>query len=397
MEELGLIRHGAVLLRDGLVTAVGPDERICRLPAARGAKPVDAGCRVVLPGFVDSHTHALFAAPRLDEYEARIGGSTYAGLARAGGGIQASARLIRSASERSLVCRLGQVARLFLEHGTTTIEVKSGYGLELDGELKMLRAIREAAGRSPLEMVPTLLAHDVPRRFRRKRARFLRVWTRELIPLVARSGLAECCDVFCDRGYFSLRETGMVLRAAARAGLKLKVHAEQLVRSGSALLAAGLGALSADHLDHLSEADIRRLRGTPTVATLLPGTTLHLDSHPDPPARWLIDAGVPVALATNFNPGSSPTVSMQLILSLACSRLKMSPAEALTAATVNGAYALGRGSLVGSLEVGKQADLIIMDATDYREIPYYVGMNHCVTVIKRGRVVFSRGGREARG
>lgn len=395
MTGLGLVPNGALLIKDRTVAMVGRHDHVCRSPEARQAVPLDAGGKVVLPGFVDSHTHALFAAPRVDDYVARISGATYSRIARAGGGIRASARHIRSTSERVLTERLKHIVRLFLEHGTTTAEVKSGYGLDPLQELKMLRAIRAVAEAAACNLVPTLLVHDIPARYANRRAWFLQLVRGRLIPRVARERLAEFFDVFCDRGFFSVAEAKELLGAAASAGFKLKLHAEQLARTGAARMAAGLNAVSVDHLDHLSETDIRRLRAARTIATLLPGSVLHLGSGRYPPARGLIDGGVPVALATNFNPGSSPTPNMQMILSLACSQMRMTPAEAITGATIQGAYAVGRGAQVGSLEPGKQADLVIMDVDDYREIPYFFGMNHCTTVIKQGRVVFSK--REARG
>ncbi|HET8580724.1 MAG TPA: imidazolonepropionase, partial [Nitrospiraceae bacterium] len=331
------------------------------------------------------------------DYVARIGGATYEQIAKRGGGIQASAKRVRMASEPALVDHLGRVVKLFFEYGTTTAEVKSGYGLEIAQELKMLRAIRAVATRGTFDLVATLLAHDVPARLRTRRGRYIELVSRELIPQVAREGLAEFFDVFCDRGYFSIAETKMMMNTAASVGLRLKLHAEQMTHSGATKMAVGLRSVSVDHLDQVTNADIRCLRGSGAIATLLPGTVLHLGSGRYPPARQLVDGGIPVALATNFNPGSSPTLNMQMILSLACSQMRMSPAETIVASTVNGAHAVGRGGLVGSLEVGKQADLVIMDVSDYREIPYLFGMNHCETVVKKGRVVFSKGGHEARG
>lgn len=388
MDALGIIRCGALLVQDGLVSRIGSDDSVSRLPVARRAACVDAGGKVVLPGFVDSHTHALFAASRVDDYVARIKGATYEQIARAGGGIKASARLMRNADERALADHLHRVIRLFLEYGTTALEVKSGYGLEIDQELKMLRVIKAARG--PMDLIATLLIHDVPSRFKHRRAHYLDLVKGRLIPQVAREKLADYCDVFCDRGYFSITETRNLLSVAASYGMGLKLHAEQMAHSGAAAMAARLCATSVDHLDRVTNADIRRLRGTGTIATLLPGSVLHLGTGQYPPARRLIQAGVPAALATNFNPGSSPTLSMQMILSLACSQMRLSPAEAITAATINGAHAVGRGGHLGSLEVGKQADLVVMDAADYREIPYFFGMNHCLTVVKKGRVVFSK-------
>lgn len=390
MADLETVRHGAVLITNRRIEAVGPEQRLSRLRGARGSQYLDARGGVVLPGFVDSHTHALFPASRVDEYVARIQGASYADIAKAGGGIRASARRMRAADAKSLKSHLEKVIRLFLEYGTTTAEVKSGYGLEISQELKMLAVIGQVSRQGAFDLVPTVLAHAVPARFRNRRAAYLAMLKQHLIPKVARGGLAEFCDVFCDRGYFSVREARALLTAASRAGLSLKLHAEQLSHSGAAVMAVRLKAVSVDHLDRLTDTDIRNMRGTRTVMTLLPGSVLHLGTRPYPPARRLIDAGLPVALATNFNPGSSPTVNMQMILSLACSQMRMSPAEALTAATINGAYAIARGDRVGSLEAGKQADVLIMDVPDYREIPYFFGMNHCATVIKKGRVVYQK-------
>lgn len=393
MRDCGIIPKGAVLIHDGLVAAVGAERQVARAALARKAIRFDMQGRVVMPGFVDSHTHALFTAPRLDDYVARIEGATYAEIARAGGGIQASARTMRDAGPEALTRRLALSIRRFLQHGTTTAEVKSGYGLEAEQEWKMLQAIGRAAKKygSRMDLIPTLLAHDVPARLARRRRRFLDVWEHDLIPRAAGAGLAECFDIFCDRGYFSLEESRCLLMAASRAGLKLKLHADQLAHTGAASLAAEFRAISADHLDRVTKWDIARLSRAGTIATLLPGSTLHLGLSTYPPARQLIDAGVPVALATNFNPGSSPTPNMQVILSLACSQMRMTPAEAVTAATINGAHAVGRGMRLGSLEPGKQADVIVMTVSDYREIPYYLGVNHCALVIKKGRIVHETG------
>jgi imidazolonepropionase len=390
MRAVGSIRNGALLIRNGMISAAGPAHRVRKVSQARGATILDAEGRVVMPGFVDSHTHAVFAGSRIAEYVARLQGASYEDIARAGGGIQASAKRLQATRLPTLVDHLCRVAQEFLQYGTTTIEVKSGYGLELKQEVKILKAIRAAAGRLALDLVPTLLIHDVPHRFKTRRSAFLRQVIQDLIPSVARAGLAEFCDVFCDRGYFSMSETTQLLASASQAGFALKLHSEQLTHSGSASLAARLGVVSADHLDHVQALDIRRMNKNGTIATLLPGTVLHLGDTGYPPARQLIEGGVPVALATNFNPGSSPTVNMQLMLSLACSSMHMCPEEAIVAATINGAYAVKRGDRVGSLEVGKQGDLVMMDVSDYREIPYFFGMNHCTHVVKKGRIVWSK-------
>jgi len=391
MADVGLIRNGAVLIQGDSVAVVGSLKEVRRALYPRRVQWLDAQGRVVLPGFVDSHTHALFARSRVEDYVAQIQGATYEELAKAGGGIQASARHTKATSELKLTAHLERMSARFLEYGTTTAEVKSGYGLEPAQELKMLRAIYKAGKHGRFDWVPTLLIHDVPVTTpRKRRAHFVKVAVPALIREVVRRKLADFFDVFCDRGFFSVSETRGMLLAATRAGLKLKAHVEQLAHTGAASLAAQLGAVTVDHVDRVRSSDIRALKRASTIATLLPGSVFHLASGCLPPARKLIDAGVPVALATNFNPGSSPTVSMQMILSLACGYLRMTPAEALTASTINGAWAAGCEERVGSLEAGKQADLVIMDVDDYRELPYFFGMNHCLTVIKKGRVVFSK-------
>lgn len=390
MTDVGLIRNGAVLIRRGMLEVVGSMADVQRALRSERAHVLDARGRAVLPGFVDSHTHALFARSRVEEYIAKIQGGTYEQLARAEGGIQASAQHMKRATQKKLATHLMRMAALFLENGTTIAEVKSGYGLEPAQELKMLHVIRYVSRRSGFEWVPTLLIHDVPRLLRRRRARYVNLTAPRLINQVARKGLAEFFDVFCDRGYFSVSEAKQMMLAADRAGLKLKAHVEQFTHTGGARMAARLGAVTLDHADRVREADIQWLRRTSTIVTLLPGSVFHLGDGCYPPARMLIEAGIPVALATNCNPGSSPTQNMQMILSLACGHMRMTPAEALTAATINGAWALGREERVGSLEVGKQADLVIMDLDDYRELPYFFGMNHCVTVLKKGRVVYSK-------
>jgi imidazolonepropionase len=398
MTDVGLIRKGAILLHGPYIEQVGGDRDVAKARGARGARTLDAGGRVVLPGFVDSHTHALFAVSRVDDYVARLHGASYQDIATSGGGILASARHLHSASEPFLQRRLQDAIGRFLEHGTTTAEVKSGYGLEVDQELKMLRVIQAVARRAPFTLIPTLLMHDVPAGFRQRRKQFLELVSTRLIPRVTREGLAEFIDVFCDQGYFSVSESRRLLTVASQAGLKLKLHAEQLAATGAARLGAEMGAVSVDHLDRLTDEDIAHLRRSTTIATLLPGSVLHLGGDRYPPARRLIDEGMAVALASNYNPGSSPTLNMQMILSLACTQMRMWPEETIVASTVNGAYAVGRGDVLGSLEPGKVADVVIMDVEDYREIPYYFGMNHCMTVIKNGQVVYRKGsGREARG
>jgi imidazolonepropionase len=388
MRQLGLIEDGALLARDGVVTITGRSADVERLPEARDATVIDVAGKVVVPAFVDSHTHLVFAAPRLTDFEMRIAGAKYEEIAAAGGGITSSVRTTRAATREELMARAIYYAQQALSHGTATLEVKSGYGLDAETEIRILEVIRSAGLLSSAELIPTFLgAHVVPKDM--PRAKYLKLLTRELIPHVAREGLAEFCDVFCDRGAYTLAEARTIFRAAVRHKLKLKIHAEQLTRTGSAVMAAKMGAASADHLDCVTKSDIALLAKSKTIATLLPGCSLYL-GLPYPSARRLIDSGVAVALATDFNPGTSPTLNMTLMMSLACTQMRMSPAEALTSATINAAHAVGRGDRQGSLEAGKQADVAIFDAEDLREIPYYLGMHTCWMTIRKGQVVWSR-------
>jgi imidazolonepropionase len=389
--ELGIIRDGAVLTLRSKILRVGPTGELEAEARRWRAQVIDCRGRLVMPGFVDCHTHLVFAGSRVDDYEQRIHGRSYEEIAAAGGGIGLSARQLREATPQELLAQASRFLREFAAHGTTTVEVKSGYGLDIAGEMKILEVVRRLRRISPLELVPTLLAaHALPPEYKGRSKGYVNLMSRRLIPAVARKKLAEFVDCFCDRGAFSVAECRQVLGAGIRHGLVPRVHAEQLSRTGASRLAVELGAASADHLDDVTEADIRALARSDVVATLVPGANFHLGLGIYPPARQLIDAGAVVALATDFNPGTSPTLNMQFILSLACSALRMTPAEAVTAATINAAYSLRRADRLGSLEPGKQADLVVMDASDYREIPYYFGWNHCVMTVKRGRVIFER-------
>jgi imidazolonepropionase len=393
MSELGIIENGAMIIRGERVTWVGPTQDFpVRRPGAESQILDCIGLEVVaLPGFVDSHTHPVFGGTRVDEYEMRALGRTYQEIAGAGGGIRASVRQLRQVEPNALVSRTERYFRQFLEHGTTTIEAKSGYGLSTADELKILRALATLRAESRLEVVPTFLgAHAIPEEFEDSRQAYIDRLIHEMIPKVSQEGLAQFCDVFCDAGYFSVDEARAVLQAARDAGLGLRIHSEELAHSGGARLAAELGVCSADHLEWADDEDIQALSHAGTVATLLPGTTFNLGLERYPPARKLIAAGVPVALATDFNPGSCFSLNMQLMLSIACSQMRMTPAEAITAATINGAYSLRLAERLGSIEEGKQADIVLMDVSDYREIPYYFGVNHCVTAIKKGQIVVNR-------
>ena len=389
--ELGIIEDGAVLTRGEKILRAGRTRDLEGEARRLKARSIDCRGRVVMPGFVDSHTHLVFAGSRVDDFEQRLARRSYEEIARADGGIALSARLLRQARPQELVAQASYFLRQFAAHGTTTVEVKTGYGLAVAGEMKSLRVIEQLRKQSRLEIVPTLLAaHAVPREYRGRTGDYVDLVTARLIPAAAKRKLAEFVDCFCERVAFSLEDCRRVLETGQRHGLAPRIHAEQLSRTGATRLAVELGAACADHLDRVSAADIRALARSNVVATLLPGANFHLGLRAYPPARRLIDAGAILALATDFNPGTSPTLNMQFILSLACSAMRMTPAEAIGASTINAAYSLGRADRLGSLEPGKQADLVVMDVDDYRKIPYYAAWNHCVMTVKRGRILYSR-------
>jgi imidazolonepropionase len=394
LSKLGLIREGALLVRDGKIVAAGPRAQVEKQAEARRAEKLDVGGRVVLPGFVDSHTHLIHAASRAEEYELKIQGASYEEIARKGGGILNSAKKLRAATAEALKRRARAALEEFAAHGTTTVEAKSGYGLDVASELKILGLHRVLNAEQPLEIVSTFLgAHTVPAEFRSLpdgRERYINLLVEQLLPEVVNDRLAEFCDVFCDRGAFTREESRRVLREGQRHGLAPRVHAEQLYHTGATRLAVELKAASCDHLEQVNAGDIRALAKSRTAATLLPGCDFHLGLKQYAPARKLIEAGAIMALATDYNPGTSPTMSMPMILSLACTQLRMTPAEAIAAATINGAYALRQEKRIGSLEAGKQADLAVFEVEDYREIPYYFGMNRCWMTMKRGQIIYMR-------
>jgi len=386
--QLGLIEQGAVLIEGETIRVVGRASDLESRDGKRCEQHISAQGCVVMPGFVDSHAHPVFVSPRDNEYELRIKGNTYQEIAERGGGILSSVRAVRSTSRDELLqLSRTRVARA-LEYGTTTLEAKSGYGLDLDNETKILEVIRELQQCLPLELVPTFLgAHEIPPEYRSHRSGYVDLLVDEMIPAIARHQLAEFCDCFVEPRLFSISDAERIGRAALEHGLGMKLHADQLTRSGATQLGVRLGTISVDHLEQIEAEDIQALAGSQTIATLLPGSVFHLGLDRYPPARALIDADVAVALATDFNPGSSPTLSMQMILSLACAQMRMTPAEAIVAATINGAHAVGRAGRIGSVEPGKQADLCIMEVDDYRQIPYFFGMNHCSMTIKKGKIV----------
>jgi imidazolonepropionase len=372
------VKDGAIAVRDGVIRWTGPTDRL----PDKTAPEFDATGKVVLPGFVDSHTHAVFARTRADEFEWRIQGTSYIDILARGGGILSSVKAVREAAELRV-----QFADRFAEFGTTTIEAKSGYGLNLEAEARILEAMRSAEN---LEVVPTYLgAHALPPEFRDNRAGFVEQVVHDLETIHARR-LAEFCDVFVEPGAFSPDEARRIFAAAKSAGMGIKIHADEFQSSGGAALAVEVGAVSADHLGAISEADIYRIANSGVVATLLPATLFMLGEGRYAPARKLIESGAAIALATDFNPGTSPTLNMQFVLSLACTQMKMTPAEAIVAATINGACAVRREGRLGSIEQGKDADFAVYEVADYREIPYFAAVNFCVATFKRGECVWER-------
>jgi imidazolonepropionase len=376
MRHLGIIADGAMLVRQGLIAQTGTRAEI--EPFIRPDDDVvDAGGRVVLPGFVDAHTHPVFASNRADEFEMRASGATYQEIAAMGGGIRSTVRKTRAASEDELVAAGRRYAQWFLRGGTTTIEAKSGYGLSVTDELKMLRAIQRLNGETPLRYVPTFLgAHSFPDEFRDRRDEYVDLIVNKMLPQVADEKLAQFCDAFFEKGYFDQAQTKRIMRAAQAQGLQLRLHADQLSLNGGAELAAELGAVTADHLEETGAAGIAALKSAHVQPVLLPASVLLIGAKKYPDARAMIDAGLAVVLATDFNPGSSPTTSMTLVMTLACTQMKMTPAEAITATTINAAYSLGLGSEIGSLEPGKHADFVIHNCDDWRELSYFAGISN---------------------
>jgi imidazolonepropionase len=388
MRELGVIQGGAMLIEDGRITNIGPGSRIENLSAARGAREWNADGRVVMPGLVDSHTHAIYGMPRLRDYEMRLEGYSYEEIAREGGGILSSMRAVRGATSHRLSAQLSATLQRMANYGTTTAEIKSGYGLNESAELKMLRVARAADGK-PIRVASTLLgAHAVPPEFEGQADGYIDWLCRQLIPKVARLRLARYADAYCDANAFTVEQTCRYLRAARESGLGLRLHANQFADLGAVQLGIEMGAASVDHLEAAGPREIQALADSSVYATLLPGSVFHMGLPRYAPARQLIDAGAAVVLATDCNPGTSPTCSMQMVMSLACTQMRMMPAEAITASTINAANSLGLGEVTGSLEVGKFADFLILSASDFREIPYFFGVNHVAATVRRGEVVW---------
>jgi imidazolonepropionase len=387
MSDLAIIRDGGMLIQDDCVVKTGASDEIEKgLPAE--TKIVDATGRVVFPGFVDAHTHPVFAGDRVDEFEQRARGATYEEIAASEGGIRSTVRKTRAASEDELLAQAKKHAQWFLQGGTTTVEAKSGYGLTVEDEFKILRVIRRLNTETPIEFVPTFLgAHAIPDEFRGAPEQYVALVIHKMLPRVAEEQLAESCDIFCEHGYFDLADSERILRAAQEHDLRLRMHVDQLTNSGGAFLAARLRAATADHLEQINAAEIAALADAGVQPVLLPGSVYSLGKSRYPRAREMIEAGLAVVVATDFNPGSSPTPSMPMVLSLATTQMKMTPAESVTAATINAAYSLNRGDKIGSLEGGKLANFVVYNCADYRELAYYFGISQTHSVYIRGEQV----------
>ncbi len=391
-ERLGIITEGTLAVLGSRIVWVGPAKeapgKISLLP---GGKEVDAARKVITPGFIDSHTHLLFAGSREQEFELRLRGATYQEIAARGGGIKSTVEMTRRASREELLALGRRNVLSMLSLGTTTAEAKSGYGLSTTDEIKMLEVLHDLSRETPVEIVPTFLgAHEVPPEYSGRTEDYVRLVIEEIIPAVAEKKLAVFCDVFCEKGVFSLDQSRRILEAGKRHGLVPKIHADELTPLGGAELAADIGAASADHLLFVTEKGIEAMAEKGVIATLLPGTAFFLFMGRYAPARKMIERGVTVSLASDFNPGSCMTESLPLITTIACTQMRLTPAEAIRAITIHGAKALRREKEIGSLEPGKQADFLILDIPDYRYMAYHFGVNHVETVIKKGKIAWER-------
>jgi len=386
LAEIGLVENGTILVRNGQIEWVGRDEEF-RHDVPDDLDVLDGSPYVAFPGFVDAHTHLLFAGSREDEFAMRAQGRSYQQIAESGGGILSTVRATRVATKKELKRLASRRLDAMLRHGTTTVEIKSGYGLDPDSEIKMMEAVTELANDHYMGIISTFLgAHAVPPEFRDNPDGYVDLVCERMLPYVAKRGLAQFCDVFCENGYFSPAQARRILLKGKSLGLKLKLHADELSSSGGSLIAAELHAVSADHLEHIDDIGIKNLAASETVAVLLPGVSFFLN-HGYAPARALIDSGVAVAIATDFNPGSCMSYDMPLMLTIACTHMGMTPEEAISAATFNAAAAVRMSDQIGSIEVGKKADLILCDLPNYRYLAYHFGANHVSKVIKNGTIL----------
>jgi len=389
---LGIIRNGVVAVKGAKIFWIGKAEELTgKFILKRDGLEIDAGGKTLMPGLIDPHTHLVFAGSRENEFEQRIRGLSYLEIAEKGGGILSTVEATRKASFDELFSLGKKRLDRMLSKGVTTLEGKSGYGLSLDDEVKILRVLKALQESHPIEIVPTFLgAHTIPREFRDARSRYIDLVVEEMIPRVAQERLAEFCDVFCEEKAFTLEESKRILDRGKRHGLKPKIHADQLSPGGGAELAAEIGAFSADHLEYISREGIKKMAEKGVPAVLLPGASFFLSMEKYPPAREMIEEGVAVSLATDLNPGSSMTESLTLIMTMGCTMFKLSPKEVIQGTTIHAARSMGREREIGSLEAGKQADLLLLDIPNYRYLPYHFGVDHAELVVKKGRVVYQR-------
>ena len=386
---LKIIKDGAIAISQGKITAIGSTKKIIeQYDVTEKTNVIDASGKVVAPGFVDPHTHPIFFGTRENEFDLRNSGKSYADISKAGGGIRFSVRQLRQASKEQLIKHALPYLDRFIQHGTTTIEAKSGYGLSLEDEIKSLEVIQELDRIHPIDLIPTFLgAHEIPDEYRARREDYIQLIIKEMIPKIAERKLAEFCDIFCEDHVFNLDETETILSAAHEAGLKLKIHADQLTSSGGTELAAKMNATSADHLDYISPKAIDQIKLSGTIPVLLPGAVFFLGLQRYAPARKLIDSGLQVALATDFNPGSCMTESMPLMMTLGCIYMKMRPEEVWLAATHHAALAISKQGKIGTLNIGARADVVIWDIPNYKYLPYHFGVNLVSQVIKNGKII----------
>ncbi len=383
MRELGIIEDATVLIKEGKIEWIGRDQYFDQ-SIDENIEIINASEYTALPGFVDSHTHLLFAGSREDEFAMRVTGKSYQEIADAGGGILSTVDATRKATKKELKRNARRHLETMLTEGTTTVEIKSGYGLNENAEIKMLEAINELSEESLLDVVPTFLgAHAIPPEFKDNPDGYVDLICKRILPYISQRGLAKFCDAFCESRYFSVEQCRTIFETAKSLGLRIKVHADQLNQIGASKLAAEVGAISADHLEKIDDSGIEALNNYGTIATVLPGVSFFLN-YAYPPARKIIDAGVPLAIATNFNPGSCMSYSMPLMMTIACTQMSLTAEEAITAATINGAAAIGLSDRLGSIEVGKQADIVLYDVPNYKYLLYHFGTSHVAKVIKRG-------------
>ncbi len=388
MEDLAIIRNGAVAVQNGRIAAVGGSSSI--LQNFKTEDIFDAAGKVVMPGFVDPHTHPVFFNTRENEFEMRLQGKTYVEISQSGGGIRSSIDGVRNASEDELFELSRKRIEKIISNGTTTLEAKSGYGLSTESEIKMLKVIQRLQEALPIDIVPTFMgAHEFPTEYKDNREEYIRILKEVMMPQVKELGLAHYCDIFTEDHVYNIQQSRDILNHAKKLGFRLRMHADEIEPIGGAELAAEVAAVSADHLGAASNAGIKAMAESGVIATLLPGTIFSLGMKSYARARDMIDTGVAVALATDYNPGSCNCDSMQFVITLACLQMKMTPAEAITAATINAAYALELGDKIGSIEVGKQADILVMNMPNYQFLPYHFGSNNVEMVIKKGKLIWS--------